>query len=195
VEVAVLDRLRHGAGKRGAARLERGCDPPQPVDLLGIERKVAREHGVVERGEEREPPVGHTGVEMLVDVARLVLLQLRITRERGDPRFVRVAVRADGRPRVREQGPRALDVVGDELDDAVRPPPVERGREGRLERLDGRARLEPRGAVRRQRHPPNARPRPVVDELDRPRRGHVRLHPPERVLLHSAPLPVSRKAG
>jgi hypothetical protein len=107
-------------------------------------------------------------------VGRLASLQLRVERQRRRPCVLDVPERADRRAGVGEEQPRIFLVVGDHRDDAIRPTPMEDGRQPRLECLHRCAPLEPGGISIRERNAPHPRPRPVVGELHRTGRAQVR---------------------
>jgi hypothetical protein len=103
-------------------------------------------------------------------------LELRVERQRGQPRLRRFAGCADGLARVCEEKPGPLLVVSEYFRDAVRPAAMEFGREARLECLYRRARLEP-GDAAGDWHAQYRPPRPLVYELDRAGRLRVRADP------------------
>src|SRR5882672_4653095 len=102
--------------------------------------------------------------QMLVCVCGFAELQLGVQGQGREPRFGRVAERADRRARVGEEKPGLILVVGDHLSDPVRPAREEPGSEPRLECLYRRARLEPANALG-EWHPQYRRPRSFVGSL------------------------------
>ena len=115
-------------------------------------------------------------------------------RQDAEPRLRRVAQLGDRRARMGHQEPGPLLVEGEHLRDPVGPAGEELSREPGLERLDGRARLEPGRAVDtgNTRH---GCPRPLVHCLDVPDGCHMRTDPDLGVAVHGATMSQTGRAS
>jgi hypothetical protein len=148
VEVVVLHRLREVVGGELAAQRRKARrKPPQPAELVALQRQVAPQEVLVARRQRRHPQVRDAVGEVVVGVGGLAALQLGVARQHSQPRLRWVADLADRGASVGQQQPRPLLVVGEDLGDPVGPPGEQCGRQPRLERLHRTARLEPGNAL------------------------------------------------
>ena len=100
---------------------ESGLEEPQPVDLAGLEWKIAAQGLAEACGKRLEPKVGDSTSEVLADVSGLADLQLGVERQGDGPGRNRIGQLGERLASVFEQQPRPLGVEGDHLGDPVGP--------------------------------------------------------------------------
>src|SRR3954463_14481451 len=177
MKIVVLNRLRNVVrGELRAELRETRRKLVQPADLVLLERQLAVEETLVTYRQGRNAQVRDAVGKMLVRVRSLATLELGAERHHCEPCLGRVSEHADRCARVGKKEPRPLLVVPEHPWKPVGPAGEELGSKARLERLDRRARLEPRDTDG-EWHAEDRRPRAVVRRLDRADRVHVRADP------------------